>query len=47
LIDAGHFATEQLMIEQVTQSLQAAARQLNWGVAFEAYTGEEDPFRFY
>ena len=47
LIDAGHFATEQLMIEQVTQSLQAAARQLNWGVAFEAYAGEEDPFRFY
>lgn len=47
LIDAGHFATEQLMIEQVTQSLQAAAKQLNWGVAFEAYTGEEDPFRFY
>ena len=47
LIDAGHFATEQLMIEQVTQSLQAAARQLNWGVAFEAYTGEKDPFRFY
>ena len=47
LIDAGHFATEQLMVEQVTQSLQAAARQLNWGVAFEAYTGEKDPFRFY
>ena len=47
LIDAGHFATEQLMIEQVTQSLQAAARQLNWGVAFEAYAGEKDPFRFY
>jgi dinuclear metal center YbgI/SA1388 family protein len=47
LIDAGHFATEQLMIEQVTKSLQAAARQLKWGVAFEAYTGERDPFRFY
>jgi dinuclear metal center YbgI/SA1388 family protein len=47
LIDAGHFATEQLMIEQVAQSLQAAARQLNWGVAFETYTREEDPFRFY
>ncbi len=47
LIDAGHFATEQLMIEQVTKSLQAAARQHNWGVVFEAYTGERDPFRFY
>ena len=47
LIDAGHFATEQLMIDQVTKSLQAAARQHNWGVAFEAYTGEKDPFRFY
>lgn len=47
LVDAGHFATEQLMIEQLTKSLQAAARQHNWGVAFEAYTGERDPFRFY
>jgi dinuclear metal center YbgI/SA1388 family protein len=47
LIDAGHFATEKLMIEQVTKSLQAAARQRNWGIAFEAYTGEQDPFRLY
>lgn len=47
LVDAGHFATEQLMIEQVTKSLQAAAKQRNWGVVFEAYTGEQDPFRFY
>jgi dinuclear metal center YbgI/SA1388 family protein len=47
LVDAGHFATEQLMIEQVTKSLQAAAKQHKWGVVFEAYTGEQDPFRFY
>lgn len=47
LIDAGHFATEKLMIEQVTESLQAAARKRNWGIVFEAYTGEQDPFRFY
>lgn len=47
IIDAGHFATEQLMVEKVTKSLQAAAKQHNWGVAFEAYTGEQDPFRFY
>ncbi len=47
LIDAGHFATERLMIEQVAGALQAAARQRNWGIAFEAYTGEQDPFRCY
>jgi dinuclear metal center YbgI/SA1388 family protein len=47
LIDAGHFATEKLMIEQVAEELQAAVRQRNWGIAFEAYTGEQDPFRCY
>lgn len=47
LVDAGHFATEKLMVEQVVESLQGAARQRKWGVAFEAYAGEQDPFRFY
>jgi dinuclear metal center YbgI/SA1388 family protein len=47
LIDAGHFATEQLMIEQVTDSLREAARQHHWDIVFEAYTGEVDPFRLY
>lgn len=47
LIDAGHFATERLMIEQVADSLREAARQRHWEIVFEAYTGEHDPFRLY
>lgn len=47
LIDAGHFATERLMIKQVADSLQAAARQHHWEMVFETYTGEQDPFRLY
>ncbi len=47
LIDAGHFATEKLMIEQVADALQRAARQRHWEIVFDTYTGEQDPFRFY
>jgi len=47
LIDAGHFATEQLMIEKVADSLREAAQQRHWEIIFEAYAGEEDPFRVY
>lgn len=47
LIDAGHFATEKLMIEQVADSLREAARQRHWEIVFEAYAGEVDPFRLY
>jgi putative NIF3 family GTP cyclohydrolase 1 type 2 len=47
LIDAGHFATESLMIEQVADALQVAARQRHWEIVFEAYSGEQDPFRLY
>jgi dinuclear metal center YbgI/SA1388 family protein len=47
LIDAGHFATEKIMIEQVANSLQEAARQRHWELIFEIYTGEQDPFRLY
>jgi len=47
LIDAGHFATERLMVEQVVNALQDAARQRHWETVFEAYTGEQDPFRLY
>lgn len=47
LLDAGHFATEKLMIGQVVDALQGAAREHHWGVHFEAYTGEQDPFRLY
>lgn len=47
LIDAGHFATEQLMVEQVADALRAAAQERHWEIDFEAYAGEEDPFRLY
>ena len=47
LIDAGHFATEKLMIEQVADSLREAAHQRHWEIVFEAYAGEADPFRLY
>lgn len=47
LIDAGHFATEHLMIAQVAEALRSAARQRRWEITFDTYTGEQDPFRFY
>jgi dinuclear metal center YbgI/SA1388 family protein len=47
LIDAGHFATEKLMIENVAAALQRAARQRQWEIVFETYAGEHDPFRLY
>ena len=47
LIDAGHFATEKLMIDQVADALREAAQQHHWEIVFEAYAGEEDPFRLY
>jgi len=47
LIDAGHFATEKLMITQLAETLQEEARQRHWEIIFETYTGEQDPFRLY
>jgi dinuclear metal center YbgI/SA1388 family protein len=47
LVDAGHFATEKLMIDKVADALRGAARQRHWEILFETYTGEQDPFRFY
>jgi dinuclear metal center YbgI/SA1388 family protein len=47
LIDAGHFATEKLMVEEVVASLQEAAGLRRWEVVFEPYNGEQDPFRLY
>ncbi len=47
LIDAGHFSTEQLMVTRMADALGVAARQNNWNLNFDAYTGEEDPFQVY
>lgn len=47
LIDAGHFATEKIMIEQVVNALRFAAEKRHWDIIFEAYQGEEEPFRVY
>ena len=47
VIDAGHFATEKLMIQRVAEALRNAAEQRHWEIDFVAYTGEQDPFRFY
>jgi dinuclear metal center YbgI/SA1388 family protein len=47
VVDAGHFATEQLMVELVADVLRKAAEQRQWQIDFTTYTGERDPFRFY
>ena len=47
LVDAGHFATEKLMIKLVAEALRNAAGKRHWEIEFVTYTGEQDPFRFY
>ena len=47
LIDAGHFATEKLMIERVAKALQDAAARQHWAMSFITFAGEQDPFRLY
>lgn len=47
LIDAGHFATEKVMIGKVAETLNRVARQRHWDILFDTFTGEQDPFRFY
>jgi dinuclear metal center YbgI/SA1388 family protein len=47
VIDAGHFATEQLMVTELTGLLNHAAGTRGWDVVFEAFAGEEDPFRIF
>ncbi len=47
LIDAGHFSTEKIMIDRVARDLQKAAEKRRWDIKFEAFTGEEEPFRVY
>lgn len=45
LIDAGHFATEKIMIEEVAKALRLAVEKRQWNILFETYPGEVDPFR--
>jgi len=47
LVDAGHFATEKLMVDLVADALRKAAGKRHWEIEFIPYTGEQDPFRFY
>jgi dinuclear metal center YbgI/SA1388 family protein len=45
LIDAGHFATEQLMVEGLATVLRRAAEQKGLNIVFHEMKGESDPFR--
>jgi len=47
VIDAGHFATEQLMISELTQILNHSAGERGWEVSFETFVKETDPFCIY
>ena len=47
VVDAGHFATEQLMVQLLADALHKAAAQRQWQIDFTTYTGERDPFRYY
>jgi putative NIF3 family GTP cyclohydrolase 1 type 2 len=47
LIDAGHFPTEQLMVDRLTEILTRTTNQRGWDITYQAYTGEVDPFRFH
>lgn len=45
LIDAGHFATEQIMVQEMTRVLAEAAAGRQWEIEFKPIQGEFDPFR--
>lgn len=45
LLDAGHFGTEHLMVEELTQRLRQAAQQRKLNIDFQEMRGEADPFR--
>jgi dinuclear metal center YbgI/SA1388 family protein len=45
LIDAGHFATEHLMVEQLVATLKQAVAERNWPLEIVPMIGEQDPFR--
>lgn len=45
LIDAGHFATEHLMVAELSAVLQREAEQKGLNLVFHTMKGESDPFR--
>lgn len=46
LIDAGHFATEQLMAKSLVEKLEQHAQQQAWPVQYIVAPDERDPFTF-
>jgi dinuclear metal center YbgI/SA1388 family protein len=45
LVDAGHFATERLMVQALAQTLRRKARDQGLNAEFLEMEGEEDPFK--
>lgn len=45
LIDAGHFATERLMVEELAARLRQAARERRLDLVIDTAEGEADPFQ--
>jgi putative NIF3 family GTP cyclohydrolase 1 type 2 len=43
LIDAGHFATEQIMVEELSKRLRKASRENQFNVEVIEMTAENDP----
>ena len=44
LIDVGHFASEQIVIDSLVERLRQAAKNAKWGVSIEPCRLEQDPF---
>jgi dinuclear metal center YbgI/SA1388 family protein len=44
LVDAGHFATERLMVGRLAGVLRSKAAERGFDIAIEEFQGEEDPF---
>ena len=45
LVDAGHFATERLMVPEIARLLREAAVQKSWNLKVSEDAGDADPFR--
>lgn len=46
IIDAGHFATEQIMVDGLTKRLAEAIAERNLDIQIEPYSGDSDCFSF-